>query len=208
MIAIVDYGMGNLRSVQKALEKLGHSARVTSDPAEILRAGRVILPGVGAFGAAMANLNRSEARAQPLAETVREVVRSRKPLLGICLGMQLLLSGSEEMGAHRGLDLLPGRVVQFDFGGDPSLKIPHMGWNTVHLPRETPLFEGVAEGSSVYCVHSFYCVPEDAQVAAATIDHGGPFCAALAKDNVFATQFHPEKSGAAGLRILDNFARL
>jgi glutamine amidotransferase len=208
MIAIVDYGMGNLRSVQKALEKLGHAAEVTSDPAAILAAERVILPGVGAFGAAMANLTRSEEGRPALAEAVIQAAASGKPFLGICLGMQLLLSSSEELGQHQGLDLIPGQVVKFDFGGDPDLKIPHMGWNTLRFPRETRLFQGLEDGAFVYFVHSFYCRPEDPGVVAAECEHGLPFCAALEKDNLFAAQFHPEKSGAAGLRMLDNFARL
>jgi imidazole glycerol-phosphate synthase subunit HisH len=208
MIAIVDYGMGNLRSVEKALQKLGHQAEVTSDPEVISRAERLILPGVGAFGAAMANLNRSEAGAQPLAQAVKEAVTSGKPFLGICLGMQLLLTESEELGRFRGLDLVPGQVVRFDFNGDPSLKIPHMGWNALRFPRSSPLFAGLEEGVQVYFVHSFHCCPEHGSVVAATCTHGTPFCAALARDNVYATQFHPEKSGAAGLRILDNFAHV
>ena len=208
MIAIVDYGMGNLRSVQKALEKLGHASRVTARPEEIAAAERVILPGVGAFGAAMANLNREDGEGPTLARVVVEAVRSGKPFLGICLGMQLLLSESEELGRYRGLDLVPGRVLKFDFNGDPALKVPHMGWNGLHFPRPGPLFAGLEEGTPVYFVHSYVCVPADGAVVAATSDHGGPFCAALARENVYAVQFHPEKSGAAGLRILDNFARL
>ena len=207
MIAIVDYGMGNLRSVQKALEKLGHAAVVTADRAAIAEAERVILPGVGAFGAAMAHLNDAS-EGTPLAEVVRQVAAAGKPLLGICLGMQLLLSESEELGRHRGLDLVPGSVVKFDFPEDSQLKIPHMGWNTLRFPRETRLFRGLEDGTSVYFVHSFYCRPEDPSVTAAVCEHGLPFCAALERDNLFAAQFHPEKSGAAGLKILDNFARL
>jgi len=208
MIAIVDYGMGNLRSVQKALEKLGHAAEVTSEPSTIRDAARVILPGVGAFGAAMANLNRVDGERPPLADAVKEAAASGKPFLGICLGMQLLLSTSEELGQHEGLNLVPGQVVKFDFGTDPTLKIPHMGWNTLRFPRETRLFRGLEDGAFVYFVHSFYCQPEDPSVTAAVCEHGIPFCAALEKDNLFAAQFHPEKSGAAGLRMLDNFARL
>jgi imidazole glycerol-phosphate synthase subunit HisH len=208
MIAIIDYGMGNLRSVEKALHKLGHAAEVTSDPAAIRRAERVILPGVGAFGAAMTNLRRAEPGSEPLAEVVRETVEAGKPLFGICLGMQLLLSESEELGRHRGLELVPGRVLKFDFDGDPFLKIPHMGWNELQFPRETPLFRGLEDGVQVYFVHSYYCAPDEPGVTAATCIHGVPFCAGLARDNLYAVQFHPEKSGAAGLRILDNFARL
>jgi imidazole glycerol-phosphate synthase subunit HisH len=202
MIAIVDYGMGNLRSVEKALHKLGHAAEVTSDPGVIARAQRVILPGVGAFGAAMANLEG------PLCAAVRDAVQAGKPFFGICLGMQLLLSESEEMGTHRGLDVVRGRVLRFRPNGDRSLKIPHMGWNALQFPKASPLFAGLEDGTQVYFVHSYYCAPEDPGIVTATCNHGGPFAAALARDNVYATQFHPEKSGAAGLRILDNFARL
>jgi glutamine amidotransferase len=211
MIAIVDYGMGNLRSVEKALQKLGHTAQVTSNPREVARAERVILPGVGAFGAAMANLSRPEPGAEPLSAAVKEAVASGKPFLGICLGMQLLLTVSEEHGQFAGLDVVPGQVLKFrlpERDPDAAVKIPHMGWNALRFPRESPLFEGLEEGAQVYFVHSYYCRPDDPGVTAATCDHGGPFCAALARDNVFAAQFHPEKSGAAGLRILDNFARL
>lgn len=208
MIAIVDYGMGNLRSVEKALHKLGHAAEVTSDAEIIRRADQVILPGVGAFGAAMVNLTQAGEGTEPLSRVVLEAVRSGKPFLGICLGMQLLLTESEELGQHRGLDVIPGQVLRFQPNGDPTLKIPHMGWNRLHFPRETPLMAGLEEGVQVYFVHSFYCQPADDGVTAATCTHGQTFCAALARDNVFAVQFHPEKSGAAGLRILDNFARL
>ncbi len=208
MIAIVDYGMGNLRSVEKALEKLGHPARVTADPAEIAAAGKVILPGVGAFGAAMAHLAPSLADRPSLGEAVRAAAASGKPVLGICLGMQLLLSESEELGRHRGLGLVPGQVLRFREPGDPSVKIPHMGWNELRFPRPTTLMAGLQEGVRVYFVHSYCCHPEDPAVAAATCEHGETFCAALETGNLYAVQFHPEKSGAAGLRILDNFARL
>jgi glutamine amidotransferase len=208
MIAIVDYGMGNLRSVEKALHKLGHAAEVTSDPAVVVAAERVILPGVGAFGAAMANLTRAEDGKPSLAEAVAQAAESGRPFLGICLGMQLLLSESDEMGLHRGLDRVPGRVVKFDFGGDPTLKIPHMGWNELHFPHPSPLFAGLEPGTRVYFVHSYYCRPDAPEVVTATSPHGPEFCAALGRGNLHAVQFHPEKSGAAGLRILDNFARL
>jgi imidazole glycerol-phosphate synthase subunit HisH len=206
MIAIIDYGMGNLRSVEKALEKLGHASVITSHASEIAAAERVILPGVGAFGAAMANLNASRDGRSPLSESVRDAVRSGKPFLGICLGMQLLFETSDELGEHRGLGLLPGRVFRFDFGGDRTLKIPHMGWNELAFPRPTPLMQGLTEGTQVYFVHGYYCAPNDPALIAATCDHGGPFCAAISAGNVHAVQFHPEKSGAAGLKILSNFA--
>jgi glutamine amidotransferase len=207
VIAIVDYGMGNLRSVEKALQKLGHHAAVTSDPAEIHAADRVILPGVGAFGAAMAHLTLPSEE-EPLLDAVLDAARSGRPFMGICLGMQLLLSESEEMGCHRGLDLVPGRVVRFSTNGAGPLKVPHMGWNALHHERESPLLAGVDEGAMVYFVHSYLCRPDDSAAVVATADHGGPFCAVLQRNRLFATQFHPEKSGAVGLRMLDNFARL
>lgn len=210
MIAIVDYGMGNLRSVEKALHKLGHPAVVTASPGEIAAAERVILPGVGAFGAAMANLSRPTEEGPSLAESVRAAIDAGKPFLGICLGMQLLLSESDEMGRFEGLGVIPGRVTRFDWGDDGrarGLKIPHMGWNALEVVRKLPLLEGVPTGAMVYFVHSYYCVPDDPGRVVATADHGGPFCAVLGRENVAAAQFHPEKSGAVGLRMLENFAR-
>jgi glutamine amidotransferase len=203
--------MGNLRSVEKALHKLGHHAVVTASPAEIAAAERVILPGVGAFGAAMANLSRPTGEGPSLADAVGQAVAEGKPFLGICLGMQLLLAESEELGRFAGLGVIPGRVVRFDWGDTEhagSLKIPHMGWNALTVEREIPLLEGVPTGAMVYFVHSYHCVPDDPGWVAATADHGGPFCAVLGRGNVAATQFHPEKSGEFGLRMLDNFARL
>ncbi len=208
MIAIVDYGMGNLRSVEKALHKLGHHAAITTAPADLQAADRVILPGVGAFGAAMANLTLSSDDSVPLARAVIAAARSGRPFLGICLGMQLLLSESDEMGRHRGLDLVPGQVVRFAANGAGPIKVPHMGWNSLRRQHESPLLAGVPDGSMVYFVHSYLCRPADPAVVMATAEHGGPFCAVLQRDNLFATQFHPEKSGAVGLRMLDNFARL
>lgn len=208
MIAIVDYGMGNLRSVEKALQKLGHHAAITASPAEIRAADRVILPGVGAFGAAMANLSQPADGDGALADAVLQAARSGCPFLGICLGMQLLLSESEELGLYRGLDLVPGRVLRFSANGSGPLKVPHMGWNALQLERDSPLLRGVPDGAMVYFVHSYVCQPEDGQVVVATAEHGGPFCAVLGQGNLFATQFHPEKSGTVGLRMLDNFARL
>lgn len=212
MIAVIDYGMGNLRSVQKALEKLGHTAEVTSDPATIAAADRLLLPGVGAFGAAMAHLAQGEEGRPPLLEIVRtaaqEALIGGRPFLGICLGMQLLFPGSEESSGVAGLGVVPGRVRRFDAAAHPELKIPHMGWNTLRFPRASAHCEGLREGASVYFVHSYYCEPSDPRITAATAEHGIEFCAALAIGNVFATQFHPEKSGAPGLQILDNFARM
>jgi glutamine amidotransferase len=211
MIAVIDYGMGNLRSVEKALQKLGHHAVVTDSPERIATAERVILPGVGAFGAAMANLSRPTAEGPSLAEAVRQAIGAGKPFLGICLGMQLLLSESEEMGRFEGLDVIPGRVRRFEWRDAEAardLKIPHMGWNALTVEHEIPLLEGIPTGAMVYFVHSYYCAPDDPAWVAATADHGGPFCAVLGRGHVAATQFHPEKSGEVGLRMLDNFARL
>jgi glutamine amidotransferase len=208
MIAIIDYGMGNLRSVEKALQKLGHAAVVTADLGRIGAAERVILPGVGAFGAAIARLREPLPGGATLEQAVLAVAASGRPLLGICLGMQLFLSESSELGDHVGLNLIPGVVERFDAAGDETLKIPHMGWNAIEFPRPTRLLAGVAEGSQVYFVHSYACRPTDERTVAALCTHGQPFAAALEQQNLFATQFHPEKSGAVGLRILDNFARL
>jgi len=205
VIRIVDYGMGNLRSVQKALERLGFQAMLTQDPADVSAADGLILPGVGAFGAAMANLERLG-----LVGAVRDFAASGRPFLGICLGMQLLLSHSEEQGVFRGLDIIKGRVVRFfqpeDAGAaTANLKVPHMGWNSLHKMPDCPLLDGVPEAASVYFVHSYYAVPPDEAVAATT-SYGIDFCSVIRKGNVFATQFHPEKSGAIGLRMLRNFA--
>ncbi|HEX2999798.1 MAG TPA: imidazole glycerol phosphate synthase subunit HisH [Armatimonadota bacterium] len=204
MIAIVDYGMGNLRSVQKALEKLGYPAVVTAEPEEIARAEKVVLPGVGAFGAAMHNLERAG-----LKESVLAAIHSGRPFLGICLGLQLLFSESEEMGNFTGLDVVPGRVIRFPEEmriEDRLLKIPHIGWNALRPHADSRLFQGIPAGSRVYFVHSFYGAPTDPAWVAASSDYGIEFCAAVERGNVFATQFHPEKSGAVGLRILRNFA--
>lgn len=200
MIAIVDYGMGNLRSVQKALQRLRTRAVIVTDGPGILAADKLVLPGVGAFGACMKNLLQ-----RGLEEPVREFIQSGKPFLGICLGLQVLFSESQEGGRHRGLGILPGTVERFP--DLPNLRVPHMGWNSLRLPQlRDPLFEGVPEGAMVYFVHSYFGRPEDSTVTAATTFHGVGFPAAVRWKNVFATQFHPEKSGAVGLRILSNFA--
>lgn len=209
MIAIVDYGMGNLRSVQKALQKLGFDAEVTSDVADIRRADKLILPGVGAFGAAMANLRRAG-----LDRAIREFIETGKPFLGICLGLQLLFEVSEETwgtAPEHGLGLLRGRVVRFPevltSAQGKLLKVPHIGWNSLHFTRRDALFEGVEEGSHVYFVHSYFPVPEDEEVITAVSDYGISFCCAAQKGNIRAVQFHPEKSSVVGLRILRNFAQ-
>ncbi|MBI1992838.1 MAG: imidazole glycerol phosphate synthase subunit HisH [Deltaproteobacteria bacterium] len=200
MIAIVDYGMGNLRSVQKGLERVGCRAEVTRDVAQILRADGVVLPGVGAFSACMENLRRFG-----LVEPMRRVVLDKKPFLGICLGFQLLFSESEEFGPQKGLDLFPGRVVGFP--QENGLKVPHMGWNRIGKRKESPFLEGIADGAFVYFVHSYYVAPEDESVIATTTEYGTRFVSSIATDNLFACQFHPEKSQEIGLRILANFAR-
>jgi glutamine amidotransferase len=199
-LAIVDYGMGNLRSVQKAFERLGHAAEVTRDPERVASAPGVVLPGVGAFGACMANLT-----ALGLAEPVVHAIRAGRPFLGICLGMQLLFEESEEFGPVAGLGILPGRVVRF--AADPDRKVPHMGWNAVRKARATPILAGIEDGAYVYFVHSYYPVPSDRAVVATTTPYGVEFASSVVRDNVFACQFHPEKSQQIGLRLLDNFVQ-
>ena len=200
-LAIVDYGMGNLRSVQKAFERLGHAAEVTRDPDRIATAPAVVLPGVGAFGACMTNL-----MALGLVEPVRHAIAAGRPFLGICLGMQLLFDESEEFGPVAGLGILPGRVVRF--APDPTLKVPHMGWNAVRKVRATPVLAGIDDGAYVYFVHSYYPVPSDRAVVATTTPYGVEFASSVVRDNVFACQFHPEKSQQIGLRLLDNFVQM
>jgi imidazole glycerol-phosphate synthase subunit HisH len=200
-IAIIDYQMGNLRSVQKGFEKVGQSATITSDPAELAAADKVVLPGVGAFGDAMAELKRRE-----LVEPIREAIASGKPFLGICLGLQLLFDVGYEGGEFEGLGILRGKVVRFDL--PPPLKVPHMGWNRGKFKAAAPLLNGLPDGTYFYFVHSYYVVPADPQLVAIETDYGHPFCAAIWRDNLFATQFHPEKSQADGLLLLKNFAEL
>lgn len=200
-IAIIDYGMGNLRSVQKGLERVGFPAEVTRDAARIEAAAGVVLPGVGAFGACMDNL-----RTYGLIETVRAVINRGTPFLGICLGMQLLFEESEEFGPVPGLGIFPGRVVRFpDTSG---LKVPHMGWNQIRKLQTPPHLRGIDDGAFVYFVHSYYVVPADPALTATTTEYGIEFTSAIARDNVFATQYHPEKSQAVGLKILENFGAL
>lgn len=198
MIAIVDYGMGNLRSVEKAFQKLGHQALVSSDEGAIKAAQAVVLPGVGAFADCMGGLAGSGLR-----DVVLESVES-KPFLGICVGYQLLFSESTEDGTHEGLAVFPGKVLRLPAGR----KIPHMGWNQVRRVKDSPLLEGVPDGSDFYFVHSYYVVPEDERLVLTTTDYDFEFASSIGKGNVFACQFHPEKSGSVGLKMLDNFARL
>src|SRR5262245_12062147 len=204
MIAIIDYGMGNLRSVQKGLEKMGYVAEVTRDARRIEAAAGVVLPGVGAFGACMHGLAECK-----LVDTVYRVVDQGTPLLGICVGMQILFSESVEFGHVHGLDILPGQVVRFDPATLDGGKIPHMGWNQLHLKHRAPHFDGIPDGAATYFVHSYYPVPADPEIVATTTDYGETeFASSVWWRNVFATQFHPEKSQAIGLRILANFGRL
>jgi glutamine amidotransferase len=198
-ILIVDYGMANLRSVQKAFEKMGYAAEINSDPNRVAEAGKVVLPGVGAFRDAIARLRESG-----LAEPIIEHIRAGKPFLGICLGLQLLFSKSYEDGEYRGLDLFAGEVVRFSNMGD--LKVPHMGWNQLHIRRPAPALKDTPDGSSVYFVHSYYVVPRDAKIIATETDYPTPFVSAIWHENVFATQFHPEKSQTVGLAMLRRFA--
>jgi glutamine amidotransferase len=200
-IVIVDYGMANLRSVQKAFEKVGHAAEISGDPHRVAAAAKVVLPGVGAFRDAIAQLREAD-----LVSPLLEHVRAGKPFLGICLGLQLLFSKSFEDGEYAGLDLVTGDVVRF--GEVPGLKVPHMGWNKLRLNRPSPLWRDLPPEPAVYFVHSYYGAPRDAGVIAAEADYPTPFAAALWRDNLFATQFHPEKSQTVGLTMLRNFATL
>lgn len=207
MINVIDYEMGNLRSVQKAFESIGCAARISADPADIATADKVVLPGVGAFRDCIHNL-----REGGFVEPLIKHVRSGKPLLGICVGMQMLFDQSEEFGLHQGLGLIPGRVLRFPAGmveKGEGLKVPHMGWNSIGIRRPSPLFSGIADGSFVYFVHSYYCAAQSPSDIAASCRYGEvEFCASVWRDNIMATQFHPEKSQQVGLRILENFGKL
>ena len=198
-LVIVDYGMGNLRSVQKAFEKFGHAAEITSDPNRIAEAGKLVLPGVGAFRDAIARLRDSG-----MVPPILEHVRAGKPFLGICLGLQLLFTRSHEDGVHEGLNLFPGEVVRFR--DQPGLKVPHMGWNQIHIRRPAAVLRDIPEGAAVYFVHSYYVVPKDPSIIATETDYSAPFTSAIWHENVFATQFHPEKSQRIGLMMLRHFA--
>ncbi len=206
MITIIDYGMGNLRSVQKGFEKVGFSAEVTADPRAVERAEKLVLPGVGAFKDCMDNLRNGD-----FIDAIHGHVSSGRPFLGICLGLQLLFTESEEFGCHQGLGIIPGKVRRFaedmEVAGE-RLKVPHMGWNQISIEQPSPLLRGVEDGSSVYFVHSYYVDPEDAATVATTTDYGRRFCSSIWHDNVMATQFHPEKSQQVGLNILKNFGEL
>jgi glutamine amidotransferase len=200
-LVIIDYQMGNLRSVQKGFEKVGSQASISSNPREIAAADKIVLPGVGAFGDAIAELRRRD-----LVQPIRDAIAAGKPFLGICLGLQLLFEVGYEGGEFEGLGILRGKVVRFELPHE--FKVPHMGWNRGHVLKPAPLLKDIADGEFFYFVHSYYCVPKDPELVAIETDYGGPFCAAVWRDNLFATQFHPEKSQAAGLAILRNFAAL
>lgn len=199
MIAIIDYEMGNLRSVQKGFAKVGHEALIARDADTLARADKIVLPGVGAFGDAMREL-----KARDLIEPIRAAVAAGKPFLGICLGLQLLFDAGYEGGRHEGLGIVPGEVRRFELRGE--YKVPHMGWNQLEVRRAPPILTGLSSGTYCYFVHSYYVVPSDAGVIAAETDYGGRFCSMIWRDNITATQFHPEKSQADGLRMLKNFA--
>ncbi len=201
MIDIIDYGMGNLRSVQKAFERLGVDARICATPSELEAAGKWILPGVGAFRDAIRALDE-----QGFSDPIRDHVAAGRPLLGICLGLQLLFDRSYEDGEYEGLGIVPGEVVRFR--SQPGLKIPHMGWNALTIRMEHPLLKGIRDGDYVYFVHSYHVCPAEESVIAATADHGGEFVAIVSTGSVFATQFHPEKSQHVGRQLLRNFADL
>jgi glutamine amidotransferase len=198
MIAIIDYGAGNLRSVINAITILGYRANITSQPDEIMQAEAVFLPGVGAAGDTMASL-----RKLGLTDTIQRLIVENKPLLGICLGLQVLFTETEEGGSYECLNIIPGRVKKLPSG----LKVPHMGWNQVKWKIAHPVFEGIPDGADFYFVHSYYVEPEDKTVIAGVTEYGITFCSAIVRGNLVATQFHPEKSGDLGLQIYENFIR-
>ena len=206
MMLLIDYGIGNIRSLEKAFQAVGVEPVRSDDPAAIREAERLVLPGVGAFGACIRELRR-----RGLVEPIREAVAAGTPLLGVCVGMQLLFDSSEEQGEHAGLGLLPGRVVRFDppaANGERPLKVPHMGWNTVEATRTHPLLNGIADGEHFYFVHSFHAAPENQSHVLGATTYGVPFPAIVQREHVMGVQFHPEKSQNAGLRLLRNFADL
>lgn len=201
MIAIIDYDAGNLKSVKKALEFLGEESCITRDSKEILLADKIILPGVGAFGEAMEHLKKYE-----LDKVIHEAAAKQTPFLGICLGLQLLFEGSEESSGVEGLHLLEGQILKIPDA--PGLKIPHIGWNSLYLQNQGRLFDGIPEGTFVYFVHSFYLKAADPNIVKASAEYGVEIHASVEQGNVFACQFHPEKSSGAGLKMLSNFAKI
>ncbi|MEK6791899.1 MAG: imidazole glycerol phosphate synthase subunit HisH [Deltaproteobacteria bacterium] len=203
MIAIIDYDMGNLRSVAKAFERVGAKVVVTRSAQEIMAASRVVLPGVGAFRDCMANLME-----YGLIEPILKTIEAGKPFLGICLGLQLLFDESEEFGRHKGLGVIRGKVVRFQSKAVAGLKVPHMGWNNARQAKGSPLLNGISDKDFFYFVHSYYAVPEDKSVILTTTDYGTEFTSSISSGNVFACQFHPEKSQTVGLKVLENFSRI
>jgi glutamine amidotransferase len=200
MIAIVDYGMGNLRSVEKGFQKVGIDARIVTDARAIDDARGVVLPGVGAFRDCMLNL-----ASHNLIDSIMKSIEKGKPYLGICLGLQVLFTESEEFGHSKGLDVFKGKVPRFPEG---KLKVPHMGWNSIKIQRRPPILDGISDGEYFYFVHSYYVAPEDEDIIATTTDYGIEFTSMVWRDNVFAVQFHPEKSQTMGLKILENFGNM
>jgi glutamine amidotransferase len=207
MIAIIDYEIGNLRSVQRGLERAGAETKLVNTPEQLARADKIVLPGVAAFGDAMESLRNLK-----LVEPITRAIAGGTPYLGFCLGLQLLFETSTEDGEHTGLGVIGGRVTRFEFdGANPAvnrLTVPHMGWNQLSIRRPCPQLQNVEDGAHVYFAHSYHVEPSDEDVIATTTDYGGPFVSAVLMDNVFATQFHPEKSQLVGLRILENFVRI
>ena len=208
-ITMIDYGASNIRSAQKAFEHIGATVDLTEDPEVVVKADKLVLPGVGAFGSGMAGLNRRD-----LPAAIHEAVRRGVPFLGICVGMQLMFSEGHEMGIHEGLGLMAGKVIRFPeklptpHSALRTLKIPHMGWNQLEPAWDNPLLAGVKMGDYAYFVHSYYCDPEEATAVLAWTDYGLPFASVVAKDNLYGLQFHPEKSQSVGLRILRNFVEM
>ncbi len=199
MIEIIDYGMGNLRSVQKSLENIGYKAAITSDPEKVAKADGVILPGVGAFADAIDNLKTSG-----MIEAIWKVVEEGKPFLGICLGMQMLMSVSEENGLHKGLGLIDGEVLKIP----STVKVPHMGWNSLAINRNHKLLANIQENSYFYFVHSYYVMPKNREYIVASTQYGIDYCSVIAKENIMGVQFHPEKSSSLGQIILKNFGEM
>lgn len=202
-IAIVDYGMANLRSVQKAFEHVGVAARIVSTPDQVCAVDKIVLPGVGAFKDAVATL-----RSARLADPIIKHIESGKPFLGICLGLQMLFDIGYEDGEHRGLGVLRGKCVRFDVDETLGLKVPHMGWNQLSARSASPLLKDLPDDANVYFVHGYHVIPDDETVIATTTDYGRPFVSSIWRGNILATQFHPEKSQKVGLKMLENFARM